>query len=65
MSSGSSVTDGSAPSVLVGFDGSAAAERALERAADIAGTDRRVVVVTARPTAAQSPLTAGRTGTIA
>jgi nucleotide-binding universal stress UspA family protein len=51
------VTDGSAPSVVVGFDGSDAAERALERAADLAGTDRRVVVVSARPTAPQSPLT--------
>ena len=51
------MTDGSAPSVVVGFDGSDAAERALERAADLAGTDRRVLVVSARPTAPQSPLT--------
>jgi nucleotide-binding universal stress UspA family protein len=50
------MTDSSAPSVVIGFDGSDAAERAVERAADLAGDDRRVVVVTARPTAAQSPL---------
>jgi nucleotide-binding universal stress UspA family protein len=47
---------GVAPSVVVGFDGSDAAERALERAAALAWTDRRLVVVTARPTTAQSPL---------
>lgn len=46
-----------ARSIVVGFDGSDAAERAVERAADLAGTDGRVVVVTARPTAAPSPLT--------
>jgi nucleotide-binding universal stress UspA family protein len=57
MSSGGPVTDGSAPSIVVGFAGSDAAERALERAADLAGSEGRVVVVTARPTAAQSPLT--------
>jgi nucleotide-binding universal stress UspA family protein len=44
-------------SVVVGFDGSEAAERALERAAVHAGADGRVVVVTARPTTAASPLT--------
>jgi nucleotide-binding universal stress UspA family protein len=58
MSTDSSVPDRVATSVVVGFDGSDAAERALERAADLAGTDGRVVVVTARPTGAQSPLTA-------
>ena len=57
MSTARRVTDGSAPSIVVGFDGSDAAERALERAADLAGGEGRVVVVTARPTAAQSPLT--------
>lgn len=45
------------PSIVVGFDGSDAAERALERAGDLAGAQGRLVVVTARPTAAQSPLT--------
>ena len=44
-------------SVVVGFYGSEAAERALERAAAHAGADGRVVVVTARPTAPASPLT--------
>ena len=51
------MTDDAAPSIVVGFDGSDAAERALERAADLAGTEGRVVVVNARPTAAQAPLT--------
>jgi nucleotide-binding universal stress UspA family protein len=50
------MSDGSAPSIVVGFDGSDAAERALERAADLAQAEGRVFVVTARPTAAQSPL---------
>ena len=44
-------------SVVVGFDGSEAAERALERAAVHAGADGRIVVVTARPTTARSPVT--------
>jgi nucleotide-binding universal stress UspA family protein len=44
-------------SIVVGFDGSPAAERALERAASLAGPDGRVVVVTARPTAVPSRLT--------
>jgi nucleotide-binding universal stress UspA family protein len=57
MSTDRSVPDRVAPSVVVGFDGSDAAERALERAADLAGPDGRVVVVSARPTAAQSLLT--------
>jgi nucleotide-binding universal stress UspA family protein len=56
MSPESSVPDRVAASVVVGFDGSAAAERALARAADLAGTDGRVVVVTARPTTAPSSL---------
>jgi nucleotide-binding universal stress UspA family protein len=51
------VADASMSSVVVGFDGSEAAERALQRAAALAGTNRRVVVVTARPTTAPSPLT--------
>ena len=33
--------------VVVGFDGSPAAERALDRAAELSGTDGRVVIVTA------------------
>jgi nucleotide-binding universal stress UspA family protein len=45
-------------SVVVGFDGSAAATRALERAAATAGTNGHLVVVTARPTMAASPVTA-------
>jgi nucleotide-binding universal stress UspA family protein len=44
-------------SVVVGFDGSDAAARALARAAAMAGTNGRVVVVTARPTMAASPVT--------
>jgi nucleotide-binding universal stress UspA family protein len=48
---------GTRTSVVVGFDGSEAAERALERAAVHAGADGRVVVVTARPTTGASMLT--------
>jgi nucleotide-binding universal stress UspA family protein len=33
--------------IVAGFDGSPAAERALERAVDLAGADGRVVIVTA------------------
>jgi len=33
--------------IVVGFDGSSAAERALDRAAELAGVDGRVVMVTA------------------
>jgi nucleotide-binding universal stress UspA family protein len=44
-------------SIVVGFDGSDAATRALERAATLAGTNGHVVVVTARPTTATSPIT--------
>jgi nucleotide-binding universal stress UspA family protein len=33
--------------IVVGFDGSSAAERALDRAAELAGADGRVVIVTA------------------
>jgi nucleotide-binding universal stress UspA family protein len=36
--------------IVVGFDGSPAAERALERAAELSGTDGRVVIVTATVT---------------
>jgi nucleotide-binding universal stress UspA family protein len=49
--------DESEDAVVVGFDGSEAAERALERAAKLAGADGRVVVVTARPTAVPSRVT--------
>jgi nucleotide-binding universal stress UspA family protein len=35
--------------IVVGYDGSPASARALERAAALAGSDGRVVVVTARP----------------
>ena len=49
--------DTSTNPVVIGFDGSEAAERALERAARVAGPDGRVVVVTARPTIPSSPLT--------
>ena len=38
---------GSGQTIVVGFDGSPAAERALERAAELTGGDGRVVVVTA------------------
>jgi nucleotide-binding universal stress UspA family protein len=44
-------------SVVVGFDGSETAERALARAADLADADGRIVVVTARPTTPGSLLT--------
>jgi nucleotide-binding universal stress UspA family protein len=33
--------------IVVGFDGSSAAERALDRAAELAGAEGRVVIVTA------------------
>jgi nucleotide-binding universal stress UspA family protein len=36
--------------IVIGFDGSPAAERALERAAELSGTDGRVVIVTATVT---------------
>jgi nucleotide-binding universal stress UspA family protein len=49
--------DPSRAPVVIGFDGSEAAERALERAAAVAGTKRRVVVVTARPTSPPSRVT--------
>jgi nucleotide-binding universal stress UspA family protein len=49
--------DESKDPVVVGFDGSEAAERALERAANLAGADGRIVVVTARPTAVPSRVT--------
>jgi nucleotide-binding universal stress UspA family protein len=43
--------------IVVGYDGSPASARALERAATLAGTDGRVVVVTARPSAVPSAVT--------
>lgn len=49
--------DASPRPIIVGYDGSPAAARALERAATLAGTDGRVVVVTARPSAVASGLT--------
>lgn len=36
--------------IVVGFDGSPASERALERAAELSGADGRVVIVTATVT---------------
>lgn len=43
--------------IVVGYDGSPASARALERAATLAGTGGRVVVVTARPSAVPSAVT--------
>jgi nucleotide-binding universal stress UspA family protein len=40
--------------VVVGYDGSAPSERALERAATLVGSGGRVIVVTARPSLAPS-----------
>lgn len=50
-------TDARPRPIIVGYDGSPASARALERAAALAGTDGRVVVVTARPSAVASGLT--------
>jgi nucleotide-binding universal stress UspA family protein len=50
-------TDARPRPIIVGYDGSPASVRALERAAALAGTDGRVVVVTARPHAVSSGVT--------
>lgn len=43
--------------VVVGFDGSPAASRALERAGELSGGDGRVIVVVATPSLAATALT--------
>jgi nucleotide-binding universal stress UspA family protein len=54
MSTEPSRADGRPRPIIVGYDGSPASARALERAATLAGADGRVVVVTARPSAVPS-----------
>ena len=48
------MTGSTLTTVVVGYDGSAPSERALERAATLVGTGGRVIVVTARPSLAPS-----------
>jgi nucleotide-binding universal stress UspA family protein len=54
MSTEPSRADGRPRPIIVGYDGSPPSARALERAATLAGTDGRVVVVTARPSVVPS-----------
>ena len=48
------MTGSTLTTVVVGYDGSAPSERALERAATLVGSGGRVIVVTARPSLAPS-----------